>query len=48
VRERETHRADPLLSLMKAALHRKTDWTFKHESQKDRVRFLGAYNKRGF
>ncbi len=46
--EWETHRADLFLPLSKAALDRKVEAIFKHESQKDRAMFPGAYDEREF
>jgi len=46
--EWETHRADLFLPLSKAALNRKVEAIFKHESQKDRAMFPGAYDEREF
>lgn len=46
--EWEIHQADIFLPMSKAALDRKIDAIFKHESQKDRAMFPGAYDRREF
>jgi glucosamine-6-phosphate deaminase len=46
--EWETHRADVFVPLSKAELQRKIEAIFKHESQKDRAMFPGAYDEREF
>lgn len=46
--EWEVHRADVFLPLSKADLDRKIEAIFKHESQKDRAMFPGAYDDREF
>lgn len=46
--EWETHRADVFLPLSKADLDRKVEAIYKHESQKDRAMFPGAYDDREF
>ncbi len=46
--EWETHRADVFIPLSKADLGRKIEAIFKHESQKDRAMFPGAYDEREF
>ena len=46
--EWEIHRADVFLPLSKADLDRKVEAIYKHESQKDRAMFPGAYNEREF
>jgi len=42
------HKADVFTPLSKAALNRKVEAIFKHESQKDRAMFPGAYDDREF
>ena len=46
--EWEVHRADVFVPLSKAELSRKIEAIFKHESQKDRAMFPGAYDEREF
>jgi glucosamine-6-phosphate deaminase len=46
--EWEIDRADVFLPLSKADLERKIEAIFKHESQKDRAMFPGAYDEREF
>jgi glucosamine-6-phosphate deaminase len=46
--EWEIHRADIFLPMSKADLDRKIEAIFKHESQKDRAMFPGAYDVREF
>jgi glucosamine-6-phosphate deaminase len=46
--EWEIHRADVFVPLSKADLDRKIEAIFKHESQKDRAMFPGAYDSREF
>ncbi len=46
--EWEIHRADVFLPLSKVNLDRKIEAIFKHESQKDRAMFPGAYDEREF
>ena len=46
--EWEIHRADVFLPLSKADVDRKIEAIFKHESQKDRAMFPGAYDTREF
>jgi glucosamine-6-phosphate deaminase len=46
--EWEIHRADVFLPMSKADLDRKIEAIFKHESQKDRAMFPGAYDAREF
>ena len=46
--EWEIHRADVFLPLSKADLDRKIEAIFRHESQKDRAMFPGAYDEREF
>ena len=46
--EWEIHQADVFLPMSKAALDRKIEAIFKHESQKDRAMFPGAYDNREF
>ena len=46
--EWEIHRADVFIPLSKADLDRKIEAIFKHESQKDRAMFPGAYDAREF
>jgi glucosamine-6-phosphate deaminase len=46
--EWEIHRADVFVPLSKANLDRKIEAIFKHESQKDRAMFPGAYDAREF
>lgn len=46
--EWEIHRADIFIPLSKADLDRKVEAIFKHESQKDRAMFPGAYDEREF
>jgi glucosamine-6-phosphate deaminase len=46
--EWEIHRADVFLPLSKADLDRKIEAIFRHESQKDRAMFPGAYDAREF
>ncbi|HMB90710.1 MAG TPA: glucosamine-6-phosphate deaminase [Rhodothermales bacterium] len=46
--EWEIHRADVFIPLSKADLSRKIEAIFKHESQKDRAMFPGAYDEREF
>ena len=46
--EWEIHAADVFLPLSKADLDRKLEAIFKHESQKDRAMFPGAYDDREF
>ncbi len=46
--EWEIHRADVFLPLSKGDLARKIEAIFKHESQKDRAMFPGAYDTREF
>ncbi len=46
--EWEVHQADVFLPLSKADLDRKIEAIFKHESQKDRAMFPGAYDDREF
>ncbi len=46
--EWEIHRADVFIPLSKADLDRKIEAIFKHESQKDRAMFPGAYDEREF
>ena len=46
--EWETYRADVFLPLSKADLDRKVEAIYKHESQKDRAMFPGAYDEREF
>ncbi|MEF8815380.1 MAG: glucosamine-6-phosphate deaminase [Salinibacter sp.] len=46
--EWETYRADVFLPLSKAGLDQKVEAIYKHESQKDRAMFPGAYDKREF
>lgn len=46
--EWEIHRADVFLPLSKADLDRKVEAIYKHESQKDRAMFPGAYDEREF
>jgi glucosamine-6-phosphate deaminase len=46
--EWEIHKADVFLPMSKADLERKIEAIFKHESQKDRAMFPGAYDEREF
>ena len=46
--EWEVHRADVFVPLSKHDLDRKIEAIFKHESQKDRALFPGAYDEREF
>ncbi|MFQ5568933.1 MAG: glucosamine-6-phosphate deaminase [Rhodothermales bacterium] len=46
--EWEIHKADVFIPLSKADLDRKIEAIFKHESQKDRAMFPGAYDAREF
>ncbi|WP_054683716.1 glucosamine-6-phosphate deaminase [Rhodothermus marinus] len=46
--EWEVHQADVFLPMSKADLDRKIEAIFKHESQKDRAMFPGAYDDREF
>src|SRR5690606_38489431 len=46
--EWEIHQADVFLPMSKADLDRKVEAIFKHESQKDRAMFPGAYDEREF
>lgn len=46
--EWEIHRADVFVPMSKADLDRKIEAIFKHESQKDRAMFPGAYDSREF
>ncbi len=46
--EWENHRADVFLPMSKADLDRKVEAIYKHESQKDRAMFPGAYDEREF
>ena len=46
--EWEVDRADVFVPLSKAALDKKIEAIFKHESQKDRALFPGAYDEREF
>ena len=46
--EWEIHRADVFLPMSKRDLDRKIEAIFKHESQKDRAMFPGAYDSREF
>ena len=46
--EWELHRADVFVPLSKADLNRKVEAIYKHESQKDRAMFPGAYDEREF
>src|SRR5690606_33300589 len=46
--EWEIHKADVFLPLSKADLDRKIEAIYKHESQKDRAMFPGAYDAREF
>ena len=46
--EWETHRANIFLPMTKSDLDRKVEAIFKHESQKDRAMFPGAYDEREF
>ncbi|MFP4228969.1 MAG: glucosamine-6-phosphate deaminase [Salinivenus sp.] len=46
--EWEIHRADIFVPLSKADLDRKVEAIYKHESQKDRAMFPGAYDEREF
>jgi len=46
--EWETHRATIFLPMTKSDLDRKVEAIFKHESQKDRAMFPGAYDEREF
>ncbi|MFW5973303.1 MAG: PIG-L family deacetylase, partial [Bacteroidota bacterium] len=46
--EWEIHNADVFLPMSKGDLHRKVEAIFKHESQKDRAMFPGAYDIREF
>jgi glucosamine-6-phosphate deaminase len=46
--EWEIHRADVFLPLSKADIDRKVEAIYKHESQKDRAMFPGAYDEREF
>jgi len=46
--EWEIHRADVFVPLSKADLNRKVEAIYKHESQKDRAMFPGAYDEREF
>jgi glucosamine-6-phosphate deaminase len=46
--EWETYRADVFLPLSKADLDQKVEAIYKHESQKDRAMFPGAYDEREF
>ncbi len=46
--EWEIHKADVFIPLSKADLARKIEAIFKHESQKDRAMFPGAYDEREF
>lgn len=46
--EWEIHRADVFVPLSKADLDRKVEAIYKHESQKDRAMFPGAYDEREF
>lgn len=46
--EWETHRADVFVPMSKADLDRKVEAIYKHESQKDRAMFPGAYDEREF
>jgi glucosamine-6-phosphate deaminase len=46
--EWETYRADVFLPLSKADLNQKVEAIYKHESQKDRAMFPGAYDEREF
>ena len=46
--EWEIHRADIFIPLSKADLDRKVEAIYKHESQKDRAMFPGAYDEREF
>ncbi|MDX1547162.1 MAG: glucosamine-6-phosphate deaminase [Rhodothermales bacterium] len=46
--EWEIHQADVFIPMSKADLARKIEAIFKHESQKDRAMFPGAYDEREF
>ena len=46
--EWEIHKADVFMPMSKAELARKIEAIFKHESQKDRAMFPGAYDEREF
>ncbi|MEZ4698747.1 MAG: glucosamine-6-phosphate deaminase [Rhodothermales bacterium] len=46
--EWEIHRVDVFIPMSKADLDRKIEAVFKHESQKDRAMFPGAYDTREF
>jgi glucosamine-6-phosphate deaminase len=46
--EWEVYNADVFIPLSKTDLHRKIEAIFKHESQKDRAMFPGAYDEREF
>lgn len=46
--EWEIHQADVFMPMSKADLARKIEAIFKHESQKDRAMFPGAYDEREF
>ena len=46
--EWDIHQADVFLPLSKADLDRKVEAIYKHESQKDRAMFPGAYDEREF
>lgn len=46
--EWEIHRTDVFIPISKADLDRKIEAIFKHESQKDRAMFPGAYDSREF
>jgi glucosamine-6-phosphate deaminase len=46
--EWEVDRADVFVPMSKADLDRKVEAIFKHESQKDRAMFPGAYDEREF
>jgi glucosamine-6-phosphate deaminase len=46
--EWDIHQADVFIPLSKADMNRKIEAIFKHESQKDRAMFPGAYDSREF
>ncbi|NNF03028.1 MAG: glucosamine-6-phosphate deaminase, partial [Rhodothermales bacterium] len=46
--EWEIHRADVFIPMSKSDLDRKIEAIFKHESQKDRAMYPGAYDSREF
>jgi len=46
--EWEIHQADVFMPMSKADMDRKIEAIFKHESQKDRAMFPGAYDVREF